>query len=104
MASINTVILANLVLGENVVPEYLQSECTPDRLAAALVPLLGDTPERRRQLDAFARLDTIMDLTSEPPSRRAARAVLEVMARKRSPGAAPYHPQPVHVNRTSPTT
>ena len=66
MASIDTVILANLVLGENVVPEYLQSECTPDRLAAGLVALLGDTPERRRQLDAFARLDTIMGLGAEP--------------------------------------
>ena len=73
-------ILANLVLGENAVPEYLQSECTPDRLATALVPLLADTPERRRQLEAFARLDAIMDLRSEPPSVRAARAVLAVIA------------------------
>ena len=72
MAHIDTVILANLVLGEKVVPEYLQGECTPDRLALALVPLLADTPERRRQLEAFARLDTIMDLAGEPPSRRAA--------------------------------
>ena len=63
-------------------PEYLQSECTPDRLAAGLVALLGDTPERRRQLDAFARLDTIMGLGAEPPSVRAARAVLELIARR----------------------
>ena len=81
MTSINTVILANLVLGENVVPEFLQSDCTPDRLAAGLVPLLGDSPERRRQLDAFARLDTIMDLGGEAPSARAARAVLGFIAR-----------------------
>ena len=27
------------------------------KLAAALAPLLGDTPERRRQIEAFARLD-----------------------------------------------
>jgi lipid-A-disaccharide synthase len=87
MASIDTVILANLVLGEKAVPEYLQSECTPERLAAALVPLLADTPERRRQLDAFARLDTIMDLGSEPPSARAARAVLAAVGRGRAPGA-----------------
>lgn len=81
MAHIDTVILANLVLGERVVAEYHQSECTPDRLAAALAPLLADTPERRRQLEAFARLDTIMDLRGEPPSVRAARAVLAVIAR-----------------------
>ena len=89
MASINTVILANLVLGENVVPEYLQSECTPDRLAAGLVPLLGDTPERQRQLDAFARLDTIMDLAAEPPSARAAHAVLALIARQGASRALP---------------
>ena len=64
-------ILANLVLGENVVPEFLQGDCTPDRLAARSFPLLGDTPERRRQLEAFARLDAIMDLSGEPPSARA---------------------------------
>ena len=31
-----SVILANLVIGENVVPEFLQEECTADRLSAAL--------------------------------------------------------------------
>ena len=36
MTSIKSVILANLVLGENVVPEFLQSDCTPDGLAARL--------------------------------------------------------------------
>ena len=75
-------ILAILVLGENVVPEFLQRDCTPDRLAAALVPLLRDTPERRRQLEAFARLERIMDLSAEPPSVRAARAVLAVIEGK----------------------
>jgi lipid-A-disaccharide synthase len=89
MASIDTVILANLVLGEKIVPEYLQSDCTPDRLAAGLVPLLTDTPEWRRQLDAFARLDSIMALAGEPPSARAARAVLELIARRKASGALP---------------
>jgi lipid-A-disaccharide synthase len=82
MTRLNTVILANLVLGENVVPEFLQRDCRPERLAAALVPLLRDTPERERQLDAFARLHTIMDLSGEPPSSRAARAVLALIERK----------------------
>ena len=89
MTTIKTVILANLVLGENVVPEFLQSDCTPDRLAAGLVPLLTDTPERRRQRDAFARLDSIMALGSEPPSARAARAVLALIARRGAAGALP---------------
>lgn len=79
MTPLTTVNLANLVLGENVVPEHLQTDCRPDLLAAGLVKLLSDTPERRRQLDAFARLDTIMDLAGRPPSQRAADAVLRVI-------------------------
>lgn len=75
-----TVILANLVLGENVVPEYLQQDCTAESLAASLAPLLGETPERKRQLDAFARLDTVMEIGASDPASRAAAIVLSVAA------------------------
>jgi lipid-A-disaccharide synthase len=69
-------ILTNLILGENVVPEFLQRDCTPEKLAGALFPLLADTPERRRQTDAFARLDATMDIGRAVPSERAATLVL----------------------------
>lgn len=69
-------ILANLVLGKNVVPEFLQRDCTAERLAAALVPLLGDTPDRRRQSEAFSRLDDIMEIGKAKPSAHAASLVL----------------------------
>ncbi len=78
---LSSVILANLVIGENVVPEFLQRDCTPERLAAALVPLLSDTPQRLRQTDAFGRLDGIMAL-DVAPSAKAASIVLD-MARGR---------------------
>jgi lipid-A-disaccharide synthase len=81
MAHIDTAILANLVLGEHAVPEYLQGDCTPERLAAAVIPLLADTPERARQLAAFVRLDGIMNLGAAAPSVRAAQAVRDVIAR-----------------------
>ena len=71
-------ILTNLVLGENVVPEFLQEDCVPHKLADALVPLLGDTPQRRRQLDAFPRLDALMGIGTTAPSVRAAEAVLRL--------------------------
>jgi len=83
MTPLTTVNLANLVLGENVVPEHLQTDCRADLLAAGLVKLLSDTPERRRQLDAFVRLDAIMDLAGRPPSQRAADAVLRVIGGRR---------------------
>jgi lipid-A-disaccharide synthase len=79
---VSSVILANLVLGDNVVPEFLQNDCTPDNLARALRPLLGETPERTRQLDAFGRLDAIMS-TGRAPSVGAADIVLAAMRKGR---------------------
>jgi lipid-A-disaccharide synthase len=80
---VSSVILANLVLGENVVPEFLQADCTPDNLARALRPLLGDTPERTRQFDAFAKLDAIMATGKATPSVGAADIVLATMRKGR---------------------
>jgi lipid-A-disaccharide synthase len=77
-STLPSVILANLVLGENVIPELLQPACTPDRLAEALLPLLSDTPQRQRQIAAFGRLDAIMAIGGEAPSDKAAAIVLDV--------------------------
>jgi len=79
-----SVILANLLLGENVVPEFLQHDCTAERLAGALIPLFGDSPERRRQIEAFSRIDAIMEIGSSAPAARAADIVLD-MARRGLP-------------------
>jgi lipid-A-disaccharide synthase len=78
IALVNTVILANLVAGEQFVPEFLQQDCTPENLAGALLPLLDDTPERRRQTEMFARFNTIMEIGGAAPSRRAADIVLNL--------------------------
>jgi lipid-A-disaccharide synthase len=80
---VSSVILANLVLGENIVPEFLQKDCTPDNLARALRPLLAETPERKRQLDAFGKIDAIMSTGNVPPSVRATDIVLATMRKGR---------------------
>ena len=77
LINVPSVILANLVLGKNVVPEFLQNDATPERLAAPLAPLIGDTVERRDQIGAFKELDTIMQIGTLIPSERAARVILE---------------------------
>jgi lipid-A-disaccharide synthase len=77
------------VLGQNIVPELVQEECTPQRLAEALAPLLGDTPERRRQVEAFATLDAIMEIGSRAPAARAADIVLGLARRDGSAMAVP---------------
>jgi lipid-A-disaccharide synthase len=81
MIRLPTVILANLVLGEQIVPEFLQGDCTADRLVAALLPVMSDTPERRRQIAAFARLDAIMGLGEGLPSDRASAVVADYALR-----------------------
>ena len=92
LLNVPSVILANLVLGENVVPEFLQRDCTPERLAKALLPLLADTPERRRQIEAFARLDTIMEIGKGSPSDRAAAMVLDIAHHGGPRDRATYQP------------
>ena len=79
LIKVPSVILANLVLGRNVVPEFLQQDCTAENLSAALSPLMADTPERRRQTSAFAELDQIMALGQGSPSERAAAVVLATL-------------------------
>jgi lipid-A-disaccharide synthase len=81
-------ILANLTLGENVFPEFIQEDCTADRLAGALLPLLSDTKERRRQIEQLGRLDAIMDIGGAAPSAKAAAAILDLAQRGRRDFAA----------------
>jgi lipid-A-disaccharide synthase len=79
LVTASSVILANLVIGENVIPEFLQQDCTPEKLAAALQNVVADTPMRQRQLAAMARLDTIMAMGGASPSVTAADVVLAAM-------------------------
>jgi lipid-A-disaccharide synthase len=90
-----SVILANLVLGENAVPEFLQRDCTPAALAKALVPLIGDTAERQRQVAALARLDSVMEIGQALPSVRAAKAVLDLLAARNQTAREAMAPGPV---------
>ncbi len=80
MIKVPSIILANLILGEKAVPELVQRACTPEKLAAALMPLMSDTPERRRQIEAFARLDSTMEMGKVVPSDRAAAVILDCAA------------------------
>jgi lipid-A-disaccharide synthase len=49
--------LVNLVAGERLAPELLQSDATPERLAAALLPLLDlESAERARAIEGLRRV------------------------------------------------
>lgn len=75
-------ILPNLIIGNNVVPEFHQERCTTDNLVAALEPLFEDSPERKRQLDGFAVVEKRMATGGEAPSARAARIAIETYEKK----------------------
>ena len=79
LLKVDSIVLPNIILGERAMPEFLDGDARPETLTTALLPLLNDTPERQRQLDAFARLDAEMALTSGTPSGRAAEIVLGAM-------------------------
>lgn len=81
-----SVVLPNLVLGENALPELLQEDCTPERLAAALAPLLRGGAVRERQLAALEGLVDRMTLPAGRPSEAAARIVLELAGCARRAG------------------
>jgi lipid-A-disaccharide synthase len=76
-----SVILVNLILGENVISELLQYDASAAKLVDAAMPLFDDGPQRQRQLDAFARLDDVMQIGGVTPSMRAAKIVMENVRR-----------------------
>lgn len=86
LIKVSTVVLANLVIGDNVVPEFLQENARPELMAPALIELLEGGPERERQLAGFARLDALMGVGGGSPSQRAAKVVIDVYQRRAETG------------------
>ncbi|MYI07706.1 MAG: lipid-A-disaccharide synthase, partial [Gemmatimonadetes bacterium] len=77
LVRVEHVALANLVAGRRVVPEFLQDAVTAGGLAGALVPLIGDGPERRRVLAGLG--ETRERLGGTGASRRVVRIAAEVL-------------------------
>ena len=85
MVTIDYACLINVMRGVEVIPEFLQHACRPNRLAEAVDLLLHD-PERRASQVAITSA-VIGELRSGdlPPSRRAARTILATLASLRDP-------------------
>jgi lipid-A-disaccharide synthase len=71
--------LINIIEDRAIVPEMIQGDCRPDRLAEALERMLG--PEGVAQTEAVQPALSQLGLGGEAPSRRAAQAVLDIIAR-----------------------
>ena len=72
-----------IISKDNVIPEFLQQDCSPEKLAQALGEVLGDSALRRKQTEAFAKIDQIMSTGNQPPSVRAADIVLATLRKSR---------------------
>jgi len=73
------VALVNLLAGREVVPELLQQDCTPIRLAAELVTLLTDPAAVAAQRAAFRTVIASLAPPEGTPSAAAARQVLDLL-------------------------
>lgn len=76
--------LVNIMLDRMLVPELLQENCRPDRLAAALAPLLDDPAQRQAQIEGLAGVGAWLGQGGVPPSVRAAEVVWRLATK---PGA-----------------
>ena len=74
--------LVNVILKREAVPELLQYDCTPEKLAAALERLLDDKAEGAAQIAACQEALQVLGYGGVSPSLRAADEVLGVIARK----------------------
>jgi len=57
--------MSNLIAGRRVVPELLQDRFTAKNLAAVLLPLLIDGPERQQMISDLAEVGQILHPASE---------------------------------------
>lgn len=85
LVRVDHVALANLVAGDRVVPELLQGDVRPESLAAAVAPLLDDTPQRARLEEG---LSGIREALGTPgAASRVAKLASEILEERTREGA-----------------
>jgi glycosyltransferase involved in cell wall biosynthesis len=74
--------LVNIMRNSMIVPEYLQENCTADKLAVAVHELLIDASARQRQIDELGKIAGWLGQGEFVPSERAAQAALDAVRQK----------------------
>ncbi len=74
--------IVNLILNKSAMPEFIQENCTADKLAPALIPLLQQSGDARSPQDSdIAEALAALHAGNDAPSINAARVVLNEAAR-----------------------
>jgi len=85
--NVRYITLVNVLLGREAVPEFVQSRCTPQNLAGAVIALLTDKGAALHERADLEKAAQMLGKGGEAPSLRAARAILEFV-RTQSPSAS----------------
>jgi len=72
--------LINLILERPLVPELLGSDCSPERLAAAVAELVRDERVRSAHIEGYDQAVRRLGAAGPSPSRNAADRILEIIA------------------------
>jgi lipid-A-disaccharide synthase len=83
VVKVRQVNLVNLILGRPLVAEHLGPRCTPERLAATLVELIGDEPVRAAHQEGYDAAMRLLGRGDLSPSLKAADKILEIIAARR---------------------
>lgn len=79
IVKVRSALLPNLILGEKLVPEFIDVDCTVAALTDALAAILVEGEARSRQLAGFDRLEEVMRAGLDGGTGVAAEAVLDLV-------------------------
>ncbi|NIY74203.1 lipid-A-disaccharide synthase [Thalassospira sp. HF15] len=82
LIKIDTVTIVNLVLGNKLIPEFLQDKCKAKSIIPALEKLMADSPERTAQIEGFDKACSLLGFGDRPPSEKAADQILKIIDKK----------------------
>jgi lipid-A-disaccharide synthase len=87
--------MVNLIAGRRIVPELLQDRFTAENVAAALLPLLADGPERNQMIADLAAVGQILRPAAKSTSILQVADAVEALLPRNAPAGGPNVPASV---------